>query len=132
MKLLIYSILIVTLLVLILRKNYFQKWNVPIIEEAQFKGPMVLLDVRDYNDSYHSPVKGAVNIPIAYLRRYYEEIPKHNILLIVSNHIEKKAGIRCLRRKGFEVIGYKVIQPNTDINYLIFSKEDEIWNTMTK
>lgn len=68
-----------------------------------------VIDIRDFNDSYKNPIKGAVNIPFAYLNRYIAEIPNREIHLVVSNSLEKNIGIRFLRKKGFRVVGYTII-----------------------
>ncbi|MBD8069847.1 hypothetical protein [Bacillus sp. PS06] len=31
---------------------------------------LIKVDVSDYNESYKNPVKGAINVPVAYLKRY--------------------------------------------------------------
>jgi rhodanese-related sulfurtransferase len=64
-----------------------------------------VIDVRDYNDSYKEPISGAVNIPIAYLNRYYSEIPNVDLYIVASDKIEKNMGVRILRKKGFQIIG---------------------------
>jgi hypothetical protein len=70
---------------------------------------MKVIDLRDFNDSYKNPINGAVNIPLAYLKRNFNEIPSRDIHLIVSNPLEKNFGIRYLRKKGFRVVGYTII-----------------------
>ncbi|MBT2700140.1 hypothetical protein J7E79_22495 [Bacillus sp. ISL-40] len=69
-----------------------------------------VIDVRDFNDSYKNPINGAVNIPLAYLKRNFNEIPSKDIHLVVSNPLEKNIGIRFLRKKGFRVVGYTIIR----------------------
>lgn len=70
-----------------------------------------LVDVRDYQNSFNDPVKGAVNIPIAYLKRNYREINNGNVLVIAANVIEKNIGIRFLKQKGYRVVGYSILDP---------------------
>ncbi len=36
---------------------------------------IIVIDLRDYNESYTKQIEGAINIPIAYLNRHYKEIP---------------------------------------------------------
>jgi rhodanese-related sulfurtransferase len=69
---------------------------------------LIKVDVRDYNESYKNPVKGAINVPVAYLKRYYLEIPSKNLIVVASNRLEKNVGIRFLRTKGFKVVGYTI------------------------
>jgi rhodanese-related sulfurtransferase len=67
-----------------------------------------VIDVRDYNESYKEPIPGAINIPIAYLNRYYLEIPNVDLYIVASDKIEKNIGTRMLRKKGFQVIGCSI------------------------
>lgn len=67
---------------------------------------IMVIDVRDFNVSYKTPIEGAINIPIAYLNRYFNDIPNRDLHLVVSSSIEKNIGTRLLRQKGFRVIGY--------------------------
>jgi hypothetical protein len=69
---------------------------------------LIKVDVRDYNESYKNPVKGAINVPVAYLKRYYLEIPCKDLIVVASNRLEKNVGIRFLRTKGFKVVGYTI------------------------
>lgn len=69
---------------------------------------LIKIDVRDYNESYKSPVKGAINVPVAYLKRYYFEIPSKELIVVASNRLDKNVGIRFLRTKGFKVVGYTI------------------------
>jgi len=67
-----------------------------------------VIDLRDYNESYKDPIDIGINIPIAYLNRYYSEIPNHELIVVASNCMERNIGVRILRNKGFKVVGYKV------------------------
>ncbi len=71
-----------------------------------------VIDLRDYNVSSHSPVSGAKNIPVAYLNRNLNEIPKNNLHIVASGSLEKNVGVRFLRQKGFEVVGYTITEEN--------------------
>jgi len=68
-----------------------------------------ILDVRDYNISSKTPVKGAIMIPTAYLNRYMKEIPDKEVHLVASSEMEKNVGARMLHKKGIKVTGYTVI-----------------------
>jgi rhodanese-related sulfurtransferase len=71
----------------------------------------IIIDVRDYQDSYKSNCDHAVAIPCGYLKRYYHEIPQGPLVVIGSSSIECNVGVRQLRRLGFNVVGYiSVIQ----------------------
>lgn len=65
-----------------------------------------VVDIRDYNVSYKNPIPGAINIPVAYLNRFYNGIPHHDLIVVASNRLEKNVGIRLLRQKGFKIVGY--------------------------
>ncbi|WLR42646.1 hypothetical protein LC087_18525 [Bacillus carboniphilus] len=77
------------------------------IEEQDLKGNrLTVVDLRDYQNSSHDAVDGAINIPLSYLERQKMLIPKENIMVIVSTSIEKNLGVRQLRKKGYNVVGY--------------------------
>lgn len=100
-------ILLLTIMVLIISIRYIPVRGIDqhdlYIEDAK------ILDVRDYNDSYLDEIPGALNIPVAYLKRYFNEIPKDKIFIVASDTIEKNISVRFLRRKGFNVVGYTFI-----------------------
>lgn len=66
----------------------------------------IMVDLRDYPLAAKNPILGAISIPIAYLNRYNTEITGIKVHVIASNQLEKNIGIRLLRKKGFNVIGY--------------------------
>ncbi|WP_243290941.1 hypothetical protein [Bacillus sp. FJAT-47783] len=70
---------------------------------------MNIVDIRDYNDAFKSPVHGAINVPVAYFNRYFSKIPQSDLVVVASNRLEKNIGIRFLRKKGFKVVGYTMI-----------------------
>jgi rhodanese-related sulfurtransferase len=82
------------------------------------KDSISIIDLRDYNDSYKNPISTAINLPIAYLNRYYKDIPNGELHVIVANHFEKNIGIRFLRKKGFRVVGYSIVDHELEANYL--------------
>ncbi|KFZ43411.1 sulfurtransferase [Anoxybacillus flavithermus] len=67
---------------------------------------VTLLDVRDYNEA--DEMKGALRIPVAYLKRYYQTIPNRQVIVIAKSHLEKNVAIRLLRRYHFSVQGYYI------------------------
>ncbi|NPC93752.1 hypothetical protein HOO54_16295 [Bacillus sp. WMMC1349] len=74
----------------------------------------IIVDVRDYNQSYKDPFRTAINIPIAYLKRNYHEISSSKVYVVASDNLEKNMSIRFLRKKGFEVLGYTLTDCNPD------------------
>ncbi|MDQ0270442.1 hypothetical protein [Cytobacillus purgationiresistens] len=94
--------MLLLLLIAVIIAVYLNLRNRPIkgVEAAdsfdQHPADVKILDVRDYNQSYQSPILDSINIPVAYLNRYYH----------ASSQIEENMSIRFLRKKGFSVIGY--------------------------
>jgi hypothetical protein len=76
-----------------------------------------VIDVRDYNDSYKEPISGAINIPIAYLNRYYPKIPKANLYIVASDKVGINMGVRILRKKGFQIIGCTIKNNDSVISF---------------
>ncbi|MHC5534543.1 rhodanese-like domain-containing protein [Priestia megaterium] len=106
------TFLILTSVVLLfsLYKRYFPVFGVQCINLKElYLDKIKVIDIRDFNESYKNPNEGAINIPIAYLKRNINEIPNRDLHLIVSNLPEKNIGIRYLRKKGFRVVGYTII-----------------------
>ena len=106
MTFLILTSIIVTLIVY---KRYFPVLGVRYIPLKDLElDKIIIIDVRDFTESYKDPIKGAINIPIAYLKRNRNEIPNNDLHLVVSCVLEKNVGIRYLRHKGFRIMGYTV------------------------
>lgn len=68
-----------------------------------------IIDVRDFNESYKNPIRGAINVPLAYMKRNLNEIPDRKLHVIGSNEVDKNVAIRFLRKKGFQVNGYTIM-----------------------
>ncbi|WP_070120376.1 rhodanese-like domain-containing protein [Bacillus marinisedimentorum] len=66
---------------------------------------MVLLDVRDFQESSADPVEGSLNIPLAYLKRYSSDIPNKRVVLIADSFILANMATRFLRLRKFNVAG---------------------------
>ena len=110
---LIVSILIFGIGILFFYKRYCPVSGVQRTEWSQINsGKINIIDLRDYNVSNHSPVLGAENIPVAYLNRNLNKIPKNNLHIVASGSLEKNVGIRFLRQKGFQVVGYTITEEN--------------------
>ena len=109
----IVAILIFGIILSVFYKRYCPVSGVQRTECSQINREKInIIDLRDYNVSSHSPVYGAKNIPVAYLNRNLNEIPKDNLHIVASGRIEKNVGIRFLRQKGFQVVGYTIAQEN--------------------
>ena len=79
-------------------------------ENLSGKEEVTLLDVRAYNISYKDPVNGALELPVAYFIRSYEEIPNGPIHVIAADEMEKNMAVRLLRKKGKNVISYSLTE----------------------
>ncbi|PLR76297.1 sulfurtransferase [Bacillus sp. V3-13] len=97
-----------SILFLFIYRRYFPVYGVPCKDIKIEHGNKieVILDLRDYNVAAKDPVNGALNIPIAYLNRSFQEVPRKEVHILASDKLEKNIGVRILRQKGFKVIGY--------------------------
>ncbi|WP_069203047.1 sulfurtransferase [Bacillus testis] len=68
----------------------------------------VVVDLRDYNVSSRSPLNGTINIPVAYIKRHYHDIPNKQVHVVATDRIEKNMGIRLLRKEGIQVVSYSL------------------------
>ncbi|KYC59515.1 MULTISPECIES: sulfurtransferase [Heyndrickxia] len=73
----------------------------------------VVVDVRDYQHA-GSGTGDAIVIPTAYLKRFSGEIPKGSLHLIASSRLEANFSIRLLRRKGFHIHSYTILEPGRE------------------
>src|SRR5699024_6855495 len=69
---------------------------------------LALVDIRDFQTSFHDPIEHAYCLPLPYLYRNYQEIKEKQIILIVSDHVERNLSARLLQNKGFKILGYYV------------------------
>lgn len=76
------------------------------MSDKELRDCHIILDVRDYQDSYKSNCDQALAIPCGYLKRYYHEIPQGPIVVIGSSSVEYNVSVRQLKRLGFNVVGY--------------------------
>lgn len=98
------------LLIYSLFKRYFPVRGVRYYNLADIELNVTkIIDVRDFNESYKNPIKGAINIPLAYMKRNLNEIPDRRLHVIGSNEVDKNVAIRLLRKKGFHVKGYTIM-----------------------
>lgn len=94
----------------ILFRRYFPILSVPCISNFKDvkRGNGVILDSRDYNECSRESIPGSIQIPYAYLARYYHEIPNEPIHLIVTNTLDRNLSIRFLKKKGFHIQSYSL------------------------
>ena len=69
----------------------------------------VVIDIRDYNER-NIFKKVSIQIPYAYLRRNYREIPNQPLHVIATNQVELNLGLRFLLRRGFDVRSYEILE----------------------
>jgi len=67
------------------------------------------LDLREYNDAETQYSSKTLQIPYAYLGRFYKEIPKGPIHIIAGDRFDLHLGIRFLKRKGFTVSSFTLL-----------------------
>ncbi|WP_449619866.1 hypothetical protein [Robertmurraya sp. Marseille-Q9965] len=75
---------------------------------------LTVLDVRDYNQAYKDSIHSTINIPVAYLNRYFHEIPGKQVHVLAANPLEKNISIRFLRKKGYHVKSYSLTDCQCD------------------
>ncbi len=85
------------------------------IEKNQLKdSTIIVLDIRNYNEISNSD-SYTLNIPFAYLNRFYMEVPPGKIHVIAEDKLELNLGLRFLLNKGFTINSYELMQyPCTD------------------
>ncbi|MCY8976949.1 sulfurtransferase [Bacillus atrophaeus] len=64
---------------------------------------LTILDIRHYNDVPNFSDDIILNIPYAYLKRFYLEIPRDKIHIIAHDRVELNLGVRFLKSKGVRV-----------------------------
>ncbi|MFB1082834.1 sulfurtransferase [Jeotgalibacillus sp. JSM ZJ347] len=84
-------------------KRYAPVNGVECVPEDQMNQSKMVVDLRPYNDSTVNRYSPFQHIPYAYLKRFYKELPKENIHVIASDHVDLKLGIRFLKSKGYKV-----------------------------
>lgn len=106
----IIGLIIFGLLFIALYRRYYPVSGVPCIDIADGRiKDMVVLDIRDYNESTEQSIAHSLHIPYAYLKRNFSTIPSKSVHIIANDEIEKNLGIRFLRRHGFDVQSYSII-----------------------
>ncbi|WP_413361805.1 hypothetical protein AA0X71_10320 [Robertmurraya sp. 2P01SA] len=91
--------------------RYLPVWGARCIQMLEIdEKNMTIVDVRDYNQSYKDPTQATINIPVAYLNRYFHEIPGQQVHVVAANTLEKNISIRFLRKKGYAVHSYTLTE----------------------
>lgn len=103
---LIITLLMISIIAFVFYKRYYPVRGVECGTISPTEQSIEIVDVRDYNQSYKNPIEGSINIPMAYLNRYFNEISKKKIHIVAANQLDKNMSIRFFRQKGFNVISY--------------------------
>ena len=86
-----------------LYRRYYPVKHIPCLPVEEVPDGLLLLDLRDYNESNGSILDQALHIPVAYLKRHAREIPLKPLHIIARDDVEKNVGTRLLLRYGYEV-----------------------------
>ncbi|GCD83952.1 rhodanese-like domain-containing protein [Parageobacillus thermoglucosidasius] len=106
----IIGLIIFGLLLATLYHRYYPVSDIPCIDISDERiKDMVVLDIRDYNETAEQSIANSLHIPYAYLKRHFSTIPSKSVHIIANDEIEKNLGIRFLRRHGFDVQSYSII-----------------------
>lgn len=109
----LYIVIMTIIMILIFfYKRYVPVGGIQCVDLLNTDDNVIILDVRDYNDSYKHSVPESMNIPVAYLKRYYPSIADRKIIIVASSTLEKNMSIRFLRKKGCNIIGYTLTNSN--------------------
>ncbi|MEK3843582.1 MULTISPECIES: sulfurtransferase [Bacillus] len=90
-------------------RRYYPITGISCIHKDKLKAiDMTILDIRHYNDVPNFSDNIILNIPYAYLKRFYLEIPRDKIHIIARDWVELNLGVRFLKRKGIHVNSYEL------------------------
>ncbi|SET35957.1 hypothetical protein SAMN05216389_109160 [Oceanobacillus limi] len=112
MALALLSVSLIILLLYFLYRRYipvFGLTNLGKKRPIKASNGAILLDVRAYNISCNNRPDMVMCLPLAYFNRYYKEIPNEPVILVASNGMEKNLASRFLKNKGYNVIGYYLV-----------------------
>ncbi|WP_456271038.1 hypothetical protein [Bacillus sp. AK031] len=110
-------IIIVLSMIIALYKRYIPVTGVQCMKDfPTVTDSIEILDVRDYNQSFNDPIPNAVNLPVAYIKRNWQELSGASIHVIASTQVEKNLSIRLLKRKGYRVSGYTLTENQSPPN----------------
>lgn len=105
--------LILVALAASLYKRYVPVPQVPCTGDGTHDSGLTIVDIRDYNNKAIDINCDSADIPYAYLRRFYNEMSPGKIHVIASDRLELNLGIRFLRKKGFQVVSYELVEQHS-------------------
>ncbi|MFP7230870.1 sulfurtransferase [Bacillus subtilis] len=101
--------LLIIVIIIATYKRYYPVTGISCINKDEFETKdMTILDIRHYNDVANFSNDITLNIPYAYLKRFYLEIPCDKIHIIAHDRVELNLGVRFLKRKGIHVNSYEL------------------------
>jgi rhodanese-related sulfurtransferase len=115
--------IIAALIIVSIYQRYVPVIGISSVQNFSDHGELVLLDLRDYQTSSKEVIPNSVNLPYAYLKRYYKEIPKKKLLIIASDSIEKNLAIRFLKKRQFSIHGFIILDEK---------RRDKHWSMINK
>ncbi|SFL55890.1 hypothetical protein [Salibacterium qingdaonense] len=94
---------------------FYQRWmpvsgvnSAPLPEQSLPEGT-IILDVRDYQEADHFPVKNAHLLPYPYLKRHIQTIDATRVFVVTPDKVSRNLSIRLLHKRGFFVSGFAVV-----------------------
>ena len=111
----ILTLLLISLLSYMMYYRYFPVRTKKLYSHDVTHGHVVV-DVRDYQDSSKGDCEAVVALPCGYIRRYSSDIPSGPLVVMGSNLVECNVGVRQLKRLGFNVKGYMIIESDKKCN----------------
>lgn len=103
------AIILLLIVIFIGYRRYYPIKGILCINKHEVKEEdITVLDIRNYNETTYDSSIQILNIPYAYLKRFYLEIPKGKIHIIAADRVELNLGIRFLRKRGFTIQSYEL------------------------
>lgn len=99
---------IAVIVVRMMYTRHYPIYGIPCIQNIdQIQNrDMIILDIRDYNTNHL--ISSDLHIPVAYLKRFYKEIPDQPVHIIAENTLDRNVGVRFLQKKGVFVKSYSL------------------------
>ncbi|ADH99502.1 rhodanese-like domain-containing protein [Salisediminibacterium selenitireducens] len=101
-------LVILLIAVIFVYQRYFPPAKVDILNKIPeaVEGRRWILDIREYQDAEKSPIKGAFNVPLAYLNRHYPKEMPQEVVIVANDRVEVNLSCKLLSKKGYHVSGY--------------------------
>lgn len=97
-------------------RRYYPVKGISYKEESSvMSDALTVLDIRDYHESEKGSHIIYLNIPFAYLKRHYAQIPCSPIHVIAADQLELNLGLRYLKAKGYRVVSYSLKNSQAEI-----------------